>query len=213
MASRQATRRARGRPRLSDVASIDDALLAVALKEFLENGYGGASLSQIVEAAGVSKTTLYSRFSSKAELFRAVIRKQIDKLAASVVLQGGPSAMDIEAGLEAYANRALDFSLRGDELAVNRLIYSESHRFPELGATAAERTRLGIASVSRFIRERSRAEGFACKDPDTAAEAFILMLRGWYVDVMLTNAQVSPQRRKRWVKNAVRALVSSWRDW
>ena len=45
------------------------AILDAAKRVFLANGYTGASMDAIAEAAPVSKPTLYSHFHSKPELF------------------------------------------------------------------------------------------------------------------------------------------------
>jgi len=205
--------RARGRPKLEDVAEIESGLLAVALAEFTAHGYGGTSMARIVKAAGVSKTTLYSRFASKEELFRAIMHHQIDDLAAASLLRPDAGKPDIKEGLKSYANRALEFSLRGEMLEVNRLIYSESHRFPELGTAASETTALGIGHISDFIRQCAAADGLPCKDPGAVAEAFIFLLRGWYGNVMLTNRNVSRAAREKWVERAVDTLISARADW
>lgn len=206
-------KRVRGRPRPEDVAVIESKLLAVALTEFLQHGYGGASMTKIVTAAGMSKTTLYSRFPSKEELFRAIIYAQIDRLSPSASLKSVDGALDLERGLKSYANHMLKLNLQGDLLGVNRLIYSESHRFSELGAAAAERTELGIKRISGFIRECAAADKMSCKDPEGVAEAFILMIRGWYVNVMLTNRDVSAKQREAWVNRAVHTLISGRKEW
>ncbi|HKY91249.1 MAG TPA: TetR/AcrR family transcriptional regulator, partial [Nevskiaceae bacterium] len=178
-------RRSAGRPRLEDVAAIDDRLVSIALKEFLAHGYGGASLSRIVRTAGMSKTTLYSRYASKDQLLRAIMAQQIARNDGAATLRLGAGKADLEGGLKAYANRVLEVNLEGEMMRINRLVYAESSRFPELGEGAAERTRLGIEQVARFIRECAEADGVPCADPDSVAEAFILMIRGWYVNVML----------------------------
>lgn len=206
-------RRTAGRPKREDVAAIDGKLLAVALREFCTHGYGGSSLNRIVSAAEVSKTTLYARFSSKEELFRAIMHQQIERIDAGAALSYGRSGPDLEKGLKAFANRMLSLSLHGDLLEVNRLVSSESQRFPELGAAAAERMALGIKRIASFIRECADFDGVPCKDPDAVAEVFILMLRGWYVNVMLTNVPVSAARRERWVQRAVHTLLSARADW
>jgi len=202
-----------GRPKLGDVAAIDDKLLAIALREFLQHGYGGASMANIVKIAGVSKTTLYSRYASKEELFRAIVHDQIEALDPPAALQSNVGPLDLEQGLNSYANHMLELSLQGDLLGVNRLIYSESHRFPELGAAAAERTELGITRIAEFIRECAKRDGVACKDPASVAEAFILMIRGWYVNILLTNRQVSSKQREQWVKRAVHTLLAARKEW
>lgn len=205
--------RPRGRPRPEEVEALESELLDVALREFLEHGYGGASMSQIVKVAGISKGTLYSRYGSKAELFRAIVLAQIERLSPVSALQADGVPLGLEAGLFAYADHMLATNLEGDLLGVNRLIYSESHRFPELGAAAAERTSLGTRRIANFIRACAEQDNVPCQDPDGIAEAFILMLRGWYVNAILTNSEVSAVQRQRWVRQAVHTLISGRADW
>ncbi|TCM15347.1 TetR family transcriptional regulator [Novosphingobium sp. PhB165] len=211
--SRAATPRARGRPTLEEVAEIDGQLLDVALQEFLRHGYGGTSMTRIVKAAGISKTTLYSRYSSKEQLFRAIMFQQMDHALSATLLQLQAGDADLEKGLLAYADRSLEISFSGGLLGVNRLIYSESHRFPELGIAAAERTQIGVQQIADFIRQCAAAKGKVPKDADGAAEAFILMLRGYYVNVMLTDRPVSRPVRQEWVRRAITAFISDASAW
>lgn len=206
-------RRTRGRPTLEDAELIDSALLDGALRVFLDHGYGGTSVGQIVKSLGISKTTFYSRYPSKADLFRAIISRQIDGLAAEAALETPEGLLSLEAGLRAYAEHSLAISLEGDLLQINRLIYSESHRFPELGAAAAERTRLGVRQISDFIAQCAVRDGVPCRNAEAIAEAFIFMLRGWYVNVMLINEAVGPAARRRFADQAVRALLASREQW
>jgi len=206
-------KRTRGRPRLDEVADLESTLLDVALKEFLEHGYGGASVSRIVKSAGMSKTTVYSRYASKDALFHAIIEAQITRLAPDSVLAAGNEAQNLEDGLRAFADHILKRSFEGEMLGVNRLMYSESHRFPELAEEAANRSRLGIKRITTFIRERAEADGIPCEDPESVAEVFILTIRGWYIDAMLTNRKVAASERRDLVSKFVRVLVSSRADW
>lgn len=203
----------RGRPKTQDVAEVEEHLLSVALSEFVRAGYGGASIAAIVKAAGISNTTLYSRFPSKEALFRAIMRREIDRLGLFETLTSTPGAPNLEQGLKYYGNRALEFSLQGHWLDINRLIYSESGRFPELGEATREAARHGIAHISDFIQRCAEADQLACRNPRAVAEAFIFMLRGWYVDQMLANRAVASHVREQWVEQMVRTLVSCRADW
>lgn len=200
-------RRSRGRPPSDSVALIAEELLDVALREFVERGYGGASLSRIVKLARISKTTLYSRYRSKEELFRAIMQQQVEKLSVIATLTGA-AHLDLEKGLNAYANRTLAISLSGDLLAVNRLINSEAHRFPELALAAAERMQVGIAQIAWFIDQCHAARGLHGGDSQTVAEAFILMLRGWYVNAMLLSRDITDRERESWVDRVIPAFIA-----
>ena len=207
------TPRAIGRPKLHDAADIERMLLQVALHEFRAHGYGGASMSQIVKVAGVSKTTLYSRFASKEALFRALVWDQIDRIASPANVDPFLDATDLENGLNAFANRMLGLSLQGELLEINRLILSEARRFPELGKAAADRMRLGVRRVGAFIRDCADRQGVELKAPECAAEVFVLMIRGWYIDEMLSGRSTSRKNREKWVAQAVQLFVCGWRDW
>lgn len=206
-------RRSRGRPRSGQVELIESELLDGALKEFLRNGYAGTSINQIVKSLGISKTTLYSRYPSKAELFRAIISQQTKTSSAATALQSEGERLPLEDALRAYAQHTLEISLDGDLLEVNRLIYSEANRFPELGLASAERSELGVRQIAQFIAERAVEDGVPCSDPRGVAAAFIFMLRGWYVNVMLTNETVSTAAIKRFAEQAVRAIVRGRPSW
>jgi TetR/AcrR family transcriptional repressor of mexJK operon len=202
-----------GRPRSDKIELIDSELLDGALAAFLRHGYGGTTLAQIIKALRISKTTLYSRYASKAELFQAIISQQSEGLSAGTVLHPGGAEVKLEEGLRAYAVRTLELSFEGELLQVNRLIYSESHRFPELGAAAAQRTEVGIRQIAAFIAECAVRDGVACRDPVGIATAFIFMLRGWYVNVMLTNEVIGKMAIRRFADEAVRAILSGREDW
>lgn len=210
--SEGAVRRARGRPSTESVALIESELLEVALGQFVRHGYG-VSMSRIVRAAGISKTTLYSRFSSKEDLFRAIVRRQIDRVAETAPLGPSKDYYDLEKGLKNYANRTLEVSLESTFIEVNRLIYSEAGRFPELGAAAAERNQIGVAQLADFIRFRAEADGVPCRDPETIAEILILTMRGWYLNAMLTDVGPSARARADWVDRAVGTLIAARADW
>ncbi len=163
--------------------------------------------------AGISKTTLYSRFADKESLFRAIMNRQIVHFSGARILGSDSASSQLEKGLRDYADHMLKASLGGDLLGVNRLIYSESHRFPELGRAAAERTERGIEQIAAFIDECARKDGVSCRDSRGVAEVFILSIRGWYINVMLTNQKISKTRREQWVARAVHTLLTSREDW
>jgi len=209
----QRPRRSRGRPKLDEVADIEKTLLDIAMHEFLQHGYGGASVSRIVRKAGVSKTTVYSRFASKEALFHAIIEKQIERLAPAELLISESGHLNLKEGLRNYADHMLELSLQGEFLSVNRLMYSESHRFPELAAAAAKRTRLGIKRISTFIAECLADQGISCRNPDSVAEVFIHSIRGWYLDAIFSNRVIDDRQREQWVERSIHVLLSSRQDW
>src|SRR5882762_7966383 len=59
-------------------------LLAAAQEVFAANGYHAAGMDEIAERAGVSKPVLYQHFTSKLELYLAVLQRHVDNLVSGV---------------------------------------------------------------------------------------------------------------------------------
>ncbi|MBS5571717.1 MAG: TetR/AcrR family transcriptional regulator [Clostridiales bacterium] len=57
----------------SRVEGFDEKILACAKEEFLEKGYTDASIRTIAQNAGVSTSTIYTRYSDKEGLFRFLV--------------------------------------------------------------------------------------------------------------------------------------------
>src|SRR4051812_48118631 len=98
-------RRPRGRPKLEDLPALEARLIHVAMSHFMANGYGATSMASIARAARVSKDTLYSRFSSKAVLFRAIVKDQIAGVQDALPHGEIERQVTLEETLRIYGNR------------------------------------------------------------------------------------------------------------
>lgn len=59
-------------------------LLIAASEIFVDRGYHAAGMDEIADRAGVSKPVLYQHFSSKLELYLAVLQRHVDNLVSGV---------------------------------------------------------------------------------------------------------------------------------
>jgi AcrR family transcriptional regulator len=59
-------------------------LLIAASEVFVDRGYHAAGMDEIAVRAGVSKPVLYQHFSSKLELYLAVLQRHVDNLVSGV---------------------------------------------------------------------------------------------------------------------------------
>jgi AcrR family transcriptional regulator len=59
-------------------------LLFAASEIFVDRGYHAAGMDEIAERAGVSKPVLYQHFTSKLELYLAVLARHVDNLVSGV---------------------------------------------------------------------------------------------------------------------------------
>ena len=61
-----------------------EQLIEAASDVFVDRGYHAAGMDEIAERAGVSKPVLYQHFSSKLELYLAVLAQHVDIMVSSV---------------------------------------------------------------------------------------------------------------------------------
>ncbi|MGE0879664.1 MAG: TetR/AcrR family transcriptional regulator [Acidimicrobiia bacterium] len=82
-----------------------EQLFAVALEAFAARGFHATSMSDIADAAGVTKPVLYQHFTSKHELYRELLEDVGDRLMSGMwsAFTGAETAREqVEAGLVAY---------------------------------------------------------------------------------------------------------------
>ncbi len=65
-------------PPLTGKAATQESILQAAIKLFLEAGYEKTTMSQVAEAAGVGRATVFWHFSDKKSLFREAFNRLID---------------------------------------------------------------------------------------------------------------------------------------
>lgn len=205
-------RRARGRPKAEDVAELEARLVRVAFERFLDKGYGATSMNEVARAARVSKGTLWARFPTKADLFRAIIDDQIRQTDVRF-RHPGPRPKTLEGMLRAFTERALQDSLSEEIIQLNRLIYAEAGRFPELGAMAWRRSHIGVQQVADWIREYAVTEDTPCRAPEAAAEMFTTLLRGFYGDVMLKGHVEAVAEIKAWTQRMLEVFLAGRANW
>src|SRR4051794_17629300 len=155
-----------------------EAVLAAAERAFLAHGFGVVSMDAIAREAAVSKATVYAHFTSKEELFGAVIARLSERRFHGFSVDA-LDPRDIDASLLTIASRFLDLVLSSEAIALNRIIIGEVTRFPVLGevfwAAGPERTRVQIES---FFRRAAAAGSLAIPDPRLAAEQFVPLAGG-----------------------------------
>jgi AcrR family transcriptional regulator len=206
-------RRPRGRPKTEDLKALEARLVLAARQIFAAYGYGAASINNIAKLARVSKNTLYARFSSKADLLRAIVERQIARAQEELRPAFGRPEQKLEKRLGDYINVGLKRSLEPDVLEINRLTASESPRFPELGEAARLRFKTGIKQVAQIIKEAAGRDRIRCRNPEVAAETLLTMANGYYLMVIITNREVSDRERASWVEQAVRTFVAGRPGW
>jgi AcrR family transcriptional regulator len=145
------------------------AILDIARDIFMQEGFAAASMSSIAARVGGSKATLYNYFSSKEELFTAMVQDQCDRNHA-ILFDFDAGDGDFIEALRRLGERFVRLMLSDEILAMHRLVIAEAGRFPELGQTLYEAgPKRGHARLSAFLRDHMHRNGLRADDMDRAA--------------------------------------------
>jgi AcrR family transcriptional regulator len=109
----------------------DSLLRSRAAELFLERGYDGVSLDDLVRDVGGSKSAVYSLYGGKEGLFIAVMEGLIGAVALPV-RQLGLQGLSLKAGLRKFGETLLVALLHERHLATQRLVIAEARRHPAL---------------------------------------------------------------------------------
>ena len=112
----------------------EQEVLDVATEYFLQHGYRGASINAMARSSGISKESIYRYFSSKQQLFEAVIGRELIEYRRSLHrLDATLRSMELRAALVTVAEAILAIITTDRTQALRRLIFDEATRSPEVG--------------------------------------------------------------------------------
>jgi TetR/AcrR family transcriptional regulator, mexJK operon transcriptional repressor len=112
----------------------EQEVLDVATEYFLQHGYRGASINAMARSSGISKESIYRYFSSKQQLFEAVIGRELIEYRRSLHrLDATLRSMELRAALVMVAETILGIITTDRTQALRRLIFDEATRSPEVG--------------------------------------------------------------------------------
>jgi len=130
---------------------------------------------QIADRAAVSKQTIYSHFTDKEGLFRALITHDIaESDSASHPLVASMAATDdLRRDLTDYAWAHLADVMQPDLLRMRRMLIGEAERFPDLAQAWYEAgPGVSCAIFPDWFTALDRRGLLAVEDPDLAAQHF-----------------------------------------
>jgi TetR/AcrR family transcriptional repressor of mexJK operon len=184
-------------------------LIDVARSLFVVKGYAATSMDEVAYAARMSKTTLYTRYPSKADLFAAVIAAH----AASTGMDFDPAELVGLPVLEALctiAERFVEFTCNPEAIRLQLVYQSEGSQLPEVVA-AFERSgpEHDITVVERYLAAKVRQGELALGDPRFAAGYFLNAVKGTPSGTSLSPyAGLTPGQRRA----HIRAIVALFLD-
>ncbi len=151
-----------------------EEVLDVAAECFLANGYDGASINAMSRGSGISKESIYRYFSSKKELFEAVIERELNEYQRQLDrLETVLGEMELREALLIVAETGLSILTTDKTLALRRLVFEEATRSPELGQHYYE---IGPKRAYMTLRKLFARHVVESRfDPETLSTYFIAM--------------------------------------
>lgn len=203
MAPTDTTTKGRGRPRAFD----EDEVLNALVELFWEQGFEAASMNEIVEAAGLNKSSLYNAFGSKDELFFQVLERYLDAREAMLLASMGEGGLEALTGFFEMVRMELVSESGGRGcLAVNTT--TELGLRDTRAAELSERYRTTIRSGFRGPLERAADAGEI--DPDLV-EAYVATLTAAMLGLSVTARGGASDAELSTTVDSIEALVRSWK--
>lgn len=175
----------RGRPTAAQVAAIDAAIITTARRHFLESGFDAVAMEAIAGELGISKGTLYGRYSSKEALFHAIVQESVGRWASEH--NGEPAGgSGIADRLHHHARTIIRSQVNPEVQAFQRLIFATADRFPELARSMHDVGLLRIVdAIADDILRAGIQDGREARDPTDIAYRMVATLTGWYLQQRL----------------------------
>jgi AcrR family transcriptional regulator len=151
-------------------------ILEAGTRVFLDTGYTAASIDMVAAAANISKPTIYKYFSSKEELFSAIIKSLAEGIEQDLERLCIKKLPPAEA-MTTYGKGILNVLIHPDSVALYRLIIAEGGRSTEI---AKQFHSCGCAPVRHILEEylafQNQLGTMNVPDPELATWQFVGLL-------------------------------------
>jgi TetR/AcrR family transcriptional repressor of nem operon len=178
------------RPREFD----EEEALRNAMEVFWSKGLGATSLTDLTDAMGVARSSLYAAFGDKETLFARALDLYMGDISAERV-RILRSAASVREGLrdffEHHIRVALDPKTPPGCLVVNTALEMNALP-PHLAELLSSRAKIGEAAV-RALLERGEATGEIPRDKDARSLALVIVALSYGIHVM---ARMHADRKK-----------------
>ncbi len=156
----------------------EQEVLRVASDYFLSHGYKGTSINAMARDSGISKESIYRYFSSKKDLFEAVIAKELTEYQEKLqFLNFEYDSIALDEALKRAAESIIGAVTADVTLALRRLIFQETVNSPDIGQFYYE--------IGPQVAYKNLSKIFAAHQAETDFEAeklshyFVAMILHW----------------------------------
>ncbi len=201
-----------GRPTREQAEARHAQLLDSALDHFLEKGFERATIEAIADSVNMTKRTVYARYPDKAALFRAAVRMAIERLCVPKEQIRAAVVGDIEQTLTNIAWLRVSRVMTPNGLKLQRIINTESHRFPDIFMTYYDVAAYPVIDfLAKFLTKETRAGRLSIAEPEMAAGVFMSMVVSGPVRIIVSGNYMTPEEIARRIGFAIRLFLDGAR--
>ncbi len=178
---------------------------------FLALGFDGARMAEIARAAGVSKGTLYVYFTSKQELFSALVDEECTQTAERIFEVDDDA--DVRTALFRVGRSYVHAMIRAEYVAVLRIVISIADRFPDIGRQFLDSgPTAGVIRLAEWLRRREQRGELVLPAPELSAWQFLVGCHAPVVMPMLFANMPPPDEAKivEVVTHMVDGFLRAW---
>jgi len=197
--------RARGRPPVIST----ERLLEVARQVFLELGIR-ATTSEVAARAGIAEGTIFHRFKSKEELFRAAMNFDPDAMLANAeALLASSAANDRRQTLLAFANNFIEFGRVAMPVMMMSWSNPENHMCAERTSERASRYQRVLGALNAFFSREMAAGHLRVSEPEVMSRMLIGSLHHFCMTELFAGGPPSRFTHREFAEQVVDVLLAS----
>jgi TetR/AcrR family transcriptional regulator len=157
-----------------------EQIIEVAVRLFSQRGFRGTTTKEIAVAAGVNEAIIFRHFSTKSELYAAIIDRKANSAAMKALRSALAEAIgqsDDRRVFETLAFHMLEFHER-DDTAMRLLLYSalEGHELADM--ITRNHILKTHQQMAEYVKKRMAEGAFRRMDPMVAVRCFMGMIIG-----------------------------------
>jgi AcrR family transcriptional regulator len=176
-------------------AEQQQAILQAALNEFAAHGFHDASLNRVIDAAGISKGSMYYYFDDKADLYAYVARTELAGLIEQVGMLPDLGAGDADTFwslLEDYYLRLMRALTAAPQLAALLRGWAAAARSPEFQSAQAALEQESVPWVELALEAGLRVSAVRADVPPPLLIAAVMGM-GEAIDLWLVSQQAKDE--------------------
>jgi AcrR family transcriptional regulator len=161
-------------------------------------------MEEIATQVGMSKRTVYDRYEDKGALFKAAVRRAIERYTVPREVVESVASDDLEDTLAAIARQRIANLATPIATKLQRILSAQSYRFPELFNDAfAEGTGPTIGFLCDLFMRHSAQGEINVTEPHRAATAFLSLAVGGPARIIVSGNRLDKKEVEKHIRFAV----------